>query len=116
MFTYINNSTLSVYIFELKSFLYSNAIRIKYVRQQKPYVGFLLSVVPATVRILEGKGVTIANGTKLKVADEGTRIALRCEAHGGRPTPSVSWYKNGEQLKGTCKGHLCVYAFFKKSI
>lgn len=51
--------------------------------------------------MLDQKGRSITNGTRLDPADEGTEISLRCEATGGRPTPKVSWYKGGEKLK--CK-------------
>lgn len=36
----------------------------------------------------------------MAAVDEGTRITLRCEAHGGRPIPNVSWQRNGKMLKG----------------
>lgn len=63
------------------------------------YIIFI-SVVPDAVRVLDQKGRSITNGTRLDPADEGTEISLRCEAHGGRPTPKVSWYKDSEKLKG----------------
>lgn len=59
-----------------------------------------VTVVPNAVRVLDEKGRSISNGTRLDPSDEGTEITLRCEALNGRPTPKVSWYKEGEKLTG----------------
>lgn len=69
-------------------------------RFQFLYICGFVSVVPHAVRVLDQKGRSITNGTRLDPADEGTEISLRCEAHSGRPTPRVSWYKGSEKLKG----------------
>lgn len=63
--------------------------------------GFILfTVIPDAVRIIDAKGGVINNDTKMATVDEGTRVTLRCVAHGGRPIPNVSWQKNGKMLKG----------------
>lgn len=60
----------------------------------------VFTVIPDNVRIVDQMKGPLSNGTRMEAADEGTKITLRCEAHGGRPIPSVSWLRNGRLLKG----------------
>lgn len=73
----------------------------------------LLSVVPDAIRIVDENGVTVENATKLKTVDEGTTITLRCEAHGGRPIPSVTWQKNGKVLKSEYARNLLQFYYLR---
>lgn len=64
------------------------------------FEGVTFSVVPETVKVVDDKGRSISNGSKLQPAPEGTQVSLTCQAIGGKPIPRVSWYKKGEKLKG----------------
>lgn len=61
------------------------------------------SVVPETVRIITTEGAALSNSSILGPYDEGTHVTLNCEAHGGRPTPKVSWYNGTHEIKGKTK-------------
>lgn len=57
---------------------------------------------PTSVRVADGSGNAILNGSTIGPLKEGTDIKLECVVTGGRPTPSVVWTIRGKKIAGKC--------------
>ena len=71
-----------------------------------PVIRAFVAVKPTDV-ILTYNGQQVNESTKLEERNEGDEVVLTCKAPGGKPIPTVSWYK-GSQLMNLGKFCICI--------
>lgn len=73
---------------------------VTYVQGKCPSLSFatLITYAQPSAPSIEKDGKTSINGSVVGPFYEGTALNLECETFGGKPTPEVSWFKEGEEV------------------
>ncbi|XP_022693155.1 uncharacterized protein LOC111262836 isoform X1 [Varroa jacobsoni] len=80
--------------------LYRCRVDFKRARTRNYEVQLVVIVPPSRITVTDHRGAVLADKQVIGPYNEGEKVVLKCQAHGGNPPPVVTWYRRLPPIGG----------------